>query len=35
MECQKMMNLVDNTTNQPSKFTTKYLCKVSDDIRRA
>ena len=35
MECQKIMNLVDNTTNQPSKFTTKYLCKVSDDIRRA
>ena len=35
MECQKIMNFVDSTINQPSKFTTKYLCEVNDDIRRA
>ena len=31
MECQKIMNLLDNTPNQPTKFRTKNLVKLTDD----
>ena len=31
MEYQKIMNLLDNTPNQPSKFRTKNWVEISDD----
>ena len=30
-EYQKMMNLLDNTPNQPTKFITKNWIKINDD----
>lgn len=34
MKYQKIINLLDNTTNQPFKFTTKYQVGISDEARR-
>ena len=31
MEYQKIINLLDNTPNQPSKFKTKNWAEVNDD----
>ena len=31
MEYQKMINLSDSTTNQPSKFRTKHWVEISND----
>ena len=33
MEYQKIINLLDNTPNQPSKFRTKNWIKINDDSR--
>ena len=33
MEYQKIMNILDNTTNQPSKFTTRNRIKINDESR--
>ena len=33
MEYQKIVNLLDNTPNQPSKFRTKNLVEINDDVR--
>ena len=33
MEYQKIINLLDNTLNQPSKFRTKNWVKINDDLR--
>ena len=33
MKCQKIMNLLDNTPNQPSKFKTKNWIETNDDTR--
>ena len=33
MEYQKLINLLDNTPNQPSKFRTKNRVKINDDVR--
>ena len=33
MEYQKIVNLVDNTSNQPSKFRTKKWVKINDESR--
>ena len=35
MEYQKMINLLDSKTNQPSKFRTKNWVEVNDESRRA
>ena len=35
MEYQKIMNLLDNASNQPSKFRTKNWVEINDDIRGA
>ena len=32
MEYQKVINLVDNVTNQPSKFKTKNWIEVNDQL---
>ena len=34
MEHQKIINLLENTPNQPSKFRTKNLVWVNDESRR-
>ena len=34
MEYQKIINLSDNTPNQPTKFRTKNLVEINDDLRR-
>ena len=34
MEYQKIINLVDNTTNQPFKFWAKYWVEINDDTHR-
>ena len=31
MEYQKIMNLLDNSPNQPSKFRTKNWAEINDD----
>ena len=31
MVCQKIINLLDNTPNQPSKFRTKNSVEINDD----
>ena len=31
MEYQKMVNLLDNTPNQPTKFRTKYWVEINDE----
>ena len=33
MEYQKIINLLDNTPNQPSKFRTKNWVEINDDSR--
>ena len=33
MEHQKMINLLDNTPNQPSKFRTKNWVELTDELR--
>ena len=33
MEYQKIINLIDNTMNQPSKFTTKTWVEINDESR--
>ena len=33
MEYQKIMNLLDNTSNQPSKFKTKNQVEINDELR--
>ena len=33
MEYQKIANLLDNTSNQPSKFRTKYRAEINDESR--
>ena len=33
MEYQKIINLLENTPNQPSKFKTKIWVKVNDESR--
>ena len=33
MEYQKIINLLDNTPNQPSKFKTKNWAKINDKTR--
>ena len=33
MEYQKIINLLDNTPNQPSKFRTKNLVGINDYLR--
>ena len=35
MECQKIINLLDNTSNKPSKFRTKNWIEINDNIRGA
>ena len=32
MEHQKVINLLDNTSNKPSKFRTKNWIEINDDI---
>ena len=34
MEYQKIINLLDNRPNQPSKFRTKNWIEINDDARR-
>ena len=34
MEYQKTKSLLDNTSNQPSKFRTKKLVEINDESRR-
>ena len=33
MEYQKIINLLDNTSNQPSKFETKNWVEINDESR--
>ena len=33
MEYQKIINLLENTSNQPSKFRTKNLVEINDESR--
>ena len=33
MKYQKMINLLDNTPNQPTKFRTKNWVEINDDSR--
>ena len=35
MEYQKVINLLDNTSNQPSKFRTKNWVEINDESRGA
>ena len=34
MEYQKIANLIDGASNQPSKFRTKYWVGINDESRR-
>ena len=34
MEYQKIANLLDNTSNQPSKFRTRNWVEINDESRR-
>ena len=34
MEYQKIINLLDNTSNQPSKFRTKNWVEINNESRR-
>ena len=34
MEYQIIINLLDKTPDPPSKFRTKYLVEINDDLRR-
>ena len=33
MECQKIINLLDNALNQSTKFWTKNWVEINDDVR--
>ena len=33
MEYHKIVNLIDNTPNQPTKFGTKYWVEINDESR--
>ena len=33
MEYRKIINLLDNTPNQPTKFRTKDLAEINDNLR--
>ena len=33
MEYQKIANLIDDTSNQPSKFRTRNLVEINDELR--
>ena len=33
MECQKITNLLDNASNQPSKFRTRNWVEINDESR--
>ena len=33
MEYQKIINLLDNTSNQPSKFRTRKMVEINDELR--
>ena len=33
MEYQKMISLLDNTSNEPSRFRTKNLVEINEDLR--
>ena len=33
MKYQKIINLLDNTSNQPSKFKTKNWVEINDELR--
>ena len=33
MEYQKIANLLEDTSNQPSKFKTKKWVEINDDVR--
>ena len=33
MEYQKIIHLLDNAPNQPTKFRTKYCVEINDDAR--
>ena len=33
MECQKIANLIDDASNQPSKFKTKNWVEINDESR--
>ena len=35
MEYQKIIHLLDNLSNQPSKFRTKNLAEINDELRGA
>ena len=35
MECRKIINLLNDTTNQPSKFRTRNWVKINDESRGA
>ena len=35
MEYQKIANLIDDASNQPSKFRTRNLVEINDESRRA
>ena len=35
MECRKIINLLDDKTNQPSKFRTRNWVKINDESRGA
>ena len=35
MECQKITNLLDSTSNQPSKLRTRNWVEINNDIRSA
>ena len=34
MEYQKIINLLDNTTNQTTKFRTKHWVEINDELRK-
>ena len=34
MEYQKMINLLDNTPNQPSRFKKENWIEINDDLQR-
>ena len=35
MECQKITNIIDNTSNQPSKFRTRNWVEINNESRGA
>ena len=35
MECQKIINLLDNTSNEPSKFRTKNWVEINDESKES